>query len=295
MQEFGFKVFLFLIFLLRKMPKFLRRGIFSFLSKVLYVIGRKPNKVVESNLKFVFDDISNDEIKQIQKYSYYNMLLWGQSLIEHLDINKDEIKNKVEVENQEYFDKLRQENKKVIIISSHFGNMEVLSSYINMFITPLVQVARQSKNPRFDEFLTKSREKSGAKIVYRKGALKQLVRAMMKNEVVSLIIDQHVNKRNGIEVEFLGKKAYQTTSTATLARKFEAYIVPVAVFNQGEDKYKIKFYEPISPCKSDDEQADILKSSQDQADALSKIILEDKKQWFWLHKRFKGFYDEIYK
>lgn len=295
MQEFGFKVFLFLIFLLRKMPKFLRRGIFSFLSKVLYVIGRKPNKVVESNLKFVFDDISNDEIKQIQKYSYYNMLLWGQSLIEHLDINKDEIKNKVEVENQEYFDKLRQENKKVIIISSHFGNMEVLSSYINMFITPLVQVARQSKNPRFDEFLTKSREKSGSKIVYRKGALKQLVRAMMKNEVVSLIIDQHVNKRNGIEVEFLGKKAYQTTSTATLARKFEAYIVPVAVFNQGEDKYKIKFYEPISPCKSDDEQADILKSSQDQADALSKIILEDKKQWFWLHKRFKGFYDEIYK
>ena len=295
MNKIGFKLFVFAIFLLRKMPKFLRRIIFKTLSRILYLIGKKTNKIVEANLKLVFEDIDANEIQKIQKYSYYNMLLWGQSLVEHIDINPDDIYKMVEVENKDFFDQLKAENKKIIVISAHFGNMEVLGYYMNKFVTPMVQVARQSKNPDYDKFLVESREKTGGKIAFRKGALKQLVKALMKKKVVSLIIDQNINQKNGIEVEFLGKKAYQSTSSSTLARKFDAYVLPIAIFNQGEDKYKIKFYEAIAPIKTENEEDDLKKHSQLQADALSNIILEDKKQWFWLHKRFKGFYNEIYK
>ena len=39
-----------------------------------------------------------------------------------------------------------------------------------------------------------------------------------------------------------------------LARKFDAYIIPIAIFNQEDYKYKIKVYEPISPIKTDNEK-----------------------------------------
>ena len=56
----------------------------------------------------------------------------------------------------------------------------------------------------------------------------------------------------------------------------------------------MKIYDPIFPIKTDNEENDIKELSQLQANALSAIILEDKKQWFWSHKRFKSHYREIY-
>jgi KDO2-lipid IV(A) lauroyltransferase len=117
---------------------------------------------------------------------------------------------------------------------------------------------------------------------------------MMNKEAVSLLIDQNINSRDGEEVEFLGKKAYQTSSSAMLARKFDAYIIPIAIFNQDNYKYKIKVYEPITPLKTENEKEDLKNISQLEANAISAIINEDKKQWFWPHKRFKSHYKEIY-
>lgn len=294
-RKIVYKIFLGLVFILRKMPRFLRRGFFRLIANIAYILAIKTNKIIEANLNLVFDNkLSKKEIKDIQKYSYFNMILWVQTLIENLDITSNELKQNVEIENEEIITNLKRQEKAIILISAHYGNMEMLGTYINKFIMPLNQVARQSNFEEIDDFIVKAREKSGSKIVFRDGALKKLVKALKRKEAVSLIIDQNINSKDGEEVVFLGKKAYQSSSTATLARKFDAYIVPVAIFNQDNYKYKIKIYEPITPIISDNEKEDIKIISQLEANALSAIILEDKKQWFWPHKRFKSHYREIY-
>lgn len=277
------------------LPTKIRRGFFKAFSYFVFLIASRTNKIIKTNLDFVFDNkLNNDEVKEIQKYSYYNMTLWVQTMIEGLKFSNEYLKENVSVKNQEFIDNLIKENKKIIVISAHFGNMEMLSLYINKFITPLVQVARESNFKEIDKFVTEARQNSGSRIVYKDGALRYLVKALKKSEAVSLIIDQNINLNDGEEVEFLGKKASQTASPSILSRKFEAYIVPVAIFNKDNNKYEIKFYEPISPIITKNEKEDIKKSTQLQADAISKIILEDKKQWFWPHKRFKIFNREIY-
>lgn len=295
MKNLVYKIFLGLVFILRILPKIIRRNFFKFIAFLAYLFARKTNHVIESNLNLVFDNkLSKDEIKEIQKYSYFNMVLWVQTLIENLDITDEELKQIVSIENTHIIENLKKEGKPIILISAHFGNMEMLSTYLNKFVTPINQVARASNFKEVDEFIVKAREKSGSKIIFRDGALKKLVRALMKKEVISLIIDQNINDREGDEVEFLGKKANQTTSSASLARKFDAYIVPVAIFNQENYQYHIKIYEPIKPVKTENEKEDIKIISQLEANAISDIILEDKKQWFWPHKRFKSHYREIY-
>jgi len=287
---------LFLVFVkfMQLLPQKLRRGILFLLSRIVYLFAKKTNNIIKSNLKFVYEDISEEEIKRIQKYSYFNMTLWVLTLIENLKMSDEELKNSVEIENLEIFEKLKKENKPIILISAHFGNMEMLSSYLNRFVTPIMQVARESNFKSIDNFVVQSREKFGAKIVFRNGALKYLYKALKKKEVISLIIDQSINKKEGTEVEFLGKKCNQTTSTAAFARRFDAYLLPVAIFNQEDYKYKIKFYDYIEPINSENEEEDIKTLSQLQANAISAIINEDKKQWFWPHKRFKTHYKEIY-
>lgn len=295
MKKIVYRIFLIVVFILRKLPKSLRRGFFRFLSYCGYFFAKKTNRIVETNLNFIFNNsLSKNEIKKIQKYAYFNMLLWPQSLIENLDISDEELKKTVQIENADIILNLKKENKPIILISAHYGNIEMLSCYINRFITPLHQVARESNFEEIDEFIVKAREASGSKIIFRSGAIKKLVKALMKKETISLLIDQNINSKEGVEVDFLGKKAYQTASSATLARKFDAYIVPLAIFNQENYTYKIKIYEPIVPFKTDNEEDDIKKIAQLEANAISDIIKEDKKQWFWPHKRFKSHYREIY-
>ena len=295
MKKLVYKLFLLVVFILRKMPRFLRRAFFRFIATCGYLFAKGTNRIIETNLNFVFNNsLSRDEIKEIQKYSYFNMVLWVQSLIENLDVSDEELKRTVEIENEEILLNLKKENKPIILISAHYGNMEMLSCYMNKFVMPIHQVARESNFKEIDEFIVKAREASGSKIVFRDGALKKLVKAIMKKEAISLIIDQNINSRDGEEVDFLGKKAYQSASSASLARKFDAVIVPLAIFNKDEYKYKIKIYEPIIPVKTDNEKEDVKLISQLEANAISAIIYEDKKQWFWPHKRFKSHYREIY-
>ncbi|XPV69590.1 MAG: hypothetical protein ACNI25_03230 [Halarcobacter sp.] len=287
-------LFLSFVKLMQILPQKLRRAILLLFSKIVYLFAAKTNSIIKANLKFVYKDISEDDIKKIQKYSYFNITLWILSLIENPIISDDELKNSVEIENLEIFEKLKSENKPIILISAHFGNMEVLSSYLNRFITPIIQVARESNFKQIDNYIVKSRERFGAKIIFRAGALKHLYKALKRKEVISLIIDQSINSNEGIEVDLLGKKCNQTTSTAVFARKFDAYILPVAIFNQDDYKYKIKFYDYINPINSDNYDDDIKQLSQLQANVISAIINEDKKQWFWPHKRFKTHNKEIY-
>ena len=295
MKKIVYSLFLGLVFILRYMPKSFRRAFFRFIANMGYIFAKKTNKIIKTNLDFVYDNsLSNEEINQIQKYSYFNMVLWVQSLIENLDVTDEELKQTVQIENAYIIENLKKENKPLIFISAHYGNMEMLSHYINRFIIPVYQVARESNFQEIDQFIIKARESSGSKIIFKSGALKSLVKAMIKKEAVSLIIDQNINARDGEEVEFLGKKAYQTSSSAMLSRKFDAYIIPIAIFNQDNYKYKIKVYDPIAPIKTDDEKEDLKQISQLEANAISAIINKDKKQWFWPHKRFKSHYKEIY-
>ena len=295
MKKIVYKLFLVVVFILKNLPKSLRRAFFRFVANLGYIFAKKRNKIIETNLNFVFENsLSQNEIKDIKKYSYFNMVLWAQSLIENLDVTDEELKQTVQIENAHIIEDLKKQNRPIILISAHFGNIEMLSCYINRFVIPLNQVARESNFQEIDDFIVKSREASGSKIIFKSGALKKLIRAMMQKEAVSLLIDQNINSKDGEEVEFLGKTAYQTSSSALLARKFDAYIVPLAIFNQDDYKYKIKIYEPIIPIKTSNEDEDLKNISQLEANAISAIIKEDKKQWFWPHKRFKSHYREIY-
>ncbi|MGM0518984.1 MAG: lysophospholipid acyltransferase family protein [Campylobacterota bacterium] len=295
MSKIIYYIFLGFVSIQRKLPKKIRRAFFKIVAYLAYKFAFKTNRIIQANLKLVFDNkLPKNEIEQIKKYSYFNMTLWALSLIESFDMSDDELKKSVDIEGEEILTELKQNNEPIILISAHYGNMEILSSYLNRFVTNIYQVARKSNFKQMDDFIVKAREKSGSKIVFRDGAVKKLVKALMKKEVVSLIIDQNINSKAGTEVEFLGKKANQASTAALLSRKFGAKVVPVAIFNKENYKYKIKIYEPIKPIKTSDEQKDLKQLSQLHANAISDIILTDKKQWFWPHKRFKSHYREIY-
>ena len=70
MKKIVYKLFLLVVFILRNLPKSFLRAFFRFIAFLGYLFAKNTNRIIETNLNFVFENsLSKDEIQKIQKYS----------------------------------------------------------------------------------------------------------------------------------------------------------------------------------------------------------------------------------
>jgi len=278
---------IFLSKILMILPKKIRRSFFKSLAYITYLIYNKNKKVIEANLKYVYNNnIDKKKIKSIQKSCYKKLFLTILSIIENEFLSKKEIQKMVTFENKEYLDALK---KPFIFITPHLGNLDVLGVIIGEFFGKTTHVQQKIKNPYLFEYMKNQREKYGITFVEKHGAVKKLFRALKSGEVISLVIDQNINQKYATKVEFLGKPAYQTYTSSQLSIKFNIPILPVFIVGE-DDEYKVIFKKPIYP-----DGKTIEELNQLQADIMSEVIFEYPHEWFWCHKRFKNSNPSLYR
>ncbi len=278
------------------LPKPLQKGFVLALAKLAFFIDAKHKKVIRANLDFTIKDkMTPQHYRSVLKYCHKNLALVLLQVLRSSRISIKELEESVRFENREIIETALKEGKKIILISAHYGNWELGATAISALISSGTAIHKKMNDDYFEEYLMRSRTKFKMKMVEKRGAIKHLVKALREGSSVSVMIDQNIKEREGVLIDFLGKKATQTAAPAFLARKFDALIIPVLIHNRPEKENIITFYEPIITPKTDDEQADILHSTQEQADWLSQAIIEHPEPWFWCHKRFKATHEEIYR
>ena len=278
------------------LPKKLRKSFFLALASIAYYISAKSRRIVKQNLDFAFNNtLSDKEIKEITKYSLKNLLLNFLHLMEIRHISFEELQKKITIQNIEAIEKVHKEGRSVIYVTTHYSSWELGGTSIGAFIEPLGAVYRKMKDKNYENWVLESRSKFGNTNLEKTNVLKPLIRLIKEKKACGILIDTSMNKREGIDVEFMGKTISQTATPAYLARKFNSAIIPVTIRTDDEENYTLMIFDEIPVEKTEDEKADILKATQLQADWLSELITKEPKFWFWLHRRFKGEYPEVYK
>lgn len=290
-----FKLFLLLEKILMALPKNYRKSFFSALASLGYKISKKYRRISYANLDYAFDNkMSFQEKDDITKYSFKNLSFNFLHLMELRHMSKDELKNKITVQNIEAVQKVHNEGRAVIYVTTHYSSWELGGASIGAFIEPLVAVYKKLKNEAYEDWLLESRASFGNSNLEKSNVVKPLIRLIKEKKASGLLIDTNINKREGVKVQFMGKPIRQTSTPAYLARKFNAAIIPVTIRTDDEENYTLMLFDEIPVEKTDDAQADILKATQLQADWLSEIITKEPKFWFWLHRRWKSDNPEIY-
>ncbi|MFT7004716.1 MAG: KDO2-lipid IV(A) lauroyltransferase [Sulfurimonas sp.] len=292
----GFYSFLLLEKILMILPKRLRKSFFIFLGFLAYKLSKRYNKVIRQNLKFVYgEDIDEEFIQKIAKQSFKLLLLNFLYTMENRYYSVEELAKKVTFENEEILKKAQEQGRPIIFITSHYGAWEIAGSMLSALKEPLMIVYKKMNNKYFENYLLETRSKWKMTYLERAGATRGLLKRLRSGGAIALLIDTNVNKREAISVDFLGKKTSQIKTTAYFARKFNAIIIPTLSFTSDDENYTIKFYDEIITPKTDNEAEDIRVSTQMQTDWLSKEILKAPEPWFWLHRRFKDDYPEVYR
>ena len=187
------------------------------------------------------------------------------------------------IEGEEILKKIKEDNQKVIFISGHFSNFELMAMQIDKLELKIAAIYRPLNNSFLNPIMEKIRKKYICKNQIKKGigGLKELIKLNNEGYSTALMIDQRVSE--GIKSNFFGRKAFTTTIPAQLAKKFALPVVPIFIERIGNLKFKMKVFDPINFSKED--------SMENVTSRLNKIlenmILDNPNEWIWTHNRWK--------
>ena len=283
-------------FLLKVLPHSIERYLMKALGQFAYFISKKHQKIINNNLDLAFDKkLSPEEKKEIGVSAFINLVDTTFGIIKRDNMPKERVLQNITFENEEIVKKYQQEGKQFIFVTGHYGNWELLSQAIAIhFDLTLVGVGRELDSKVMDNVLKKNRERFNVEMVYKKGAMKGCIRAISQKKTIGILVDQHLHIDQSIVVDFFNHQANHTPIASILARKFNIDLIPAYISTSNYEQYVIKFYKPIKSLKTDNQEEDLKDMSISQAEIMEKVIRKNPKQWFWMHKRWKEFYNDMY-
>ena len=262
-----------------------------------YTISKKHQKIINTNLDIAFDKtLTKQEKKEYGISAFMNLLDATLGIISRDSMKKEDVLKNVTFEGEEIVKRYQDSDKKIIFVTGHQGNWELLSQAIAIrFEFTVVGVGRELDSKLMDKKLKENREKFNVEMVYKKGAMKGCIKALSQNKAIGILIDQSIRVNQSIEVDFFGHPATHTPLASILSRKFDIDLIPAFISTKDYINYNIKIYEPIKSIKTEHHDEDLKNLTQAQANAMERAIKAHPKEWFWMHKRWKNTNENIYK
>lgn len=120
-----------------------------------------------------------------------------------------------------------QEGHGVILATAHLGPWERLGAVLCEAGLPMMTVARESYDPRFDELYDELRERRGLRVLYRgaPGFVAALRRALRANQVVGIPMDLGGRGVRVQEVPFFGVQWPLARGPAELSKRTGAVLI----------------------------------------------------------------------
>ena len=265
------------------------------LARLAYAVSIKHQKIIDKNLDIAFSPtLDTARKKSIAIAAFMNLLDTVFGIMQRENMSDEEVIKNITFDGAEIIEAYQKEGKNFILVTGHYGNWELLSQAIALkFNLHLVGVGRKIDSQVMDEVLKKNREKFNVEMVYKKGAMKGCIKAINEEKVVGILTDQAIRKNQSIDVDFFGKRATHTPLASILSRKFGLDLVPAYISTDDYQHYRVTVYPPIKTLKTENQEKDLASLTQSQADVMQKVISKNPKQWFWMHRRWKGMKDAV--
>ena len=189
----------------------------------------------------------------------------------------------IQVEGKEYLDEIKSKNKKVVFISGHFNNFELMAMMIEKYGIDLSAIYRPLNNIFLNKTMEKIRIKYICKKQIKKGrsGTREIIENLKKGSSIALMIDQRV--REGSKVNFFGSLATTTTIPAQLVKKYKCDLVPIYIERRSKFHFKMYVSKPIKVGES----KTIEEITQFLNTVLEQMIVKNPLQWIWTHDRWK--------
>jgi len=275
-----------LVALMRVLPDPLVRACGTLLGLTFYTIDRAHRRIAEENLAAAFPVRSPAERQAIARktFAHFGRLLF--ELLKFSTLTPDAMLARVEFDGDERARLAYAQGRGVLFFTGHFGFWELHALVHALRLEPIGVLARALDNPRLNELLETIRQRTGNTVIYRQGTIRRVMRLLQAGHGVALLIDQHIQSRDAISVDFFQRPAATTSVLAALALRTGAPVVPVFALPLGRGRYRMIYEHPVEPPRADDEHA-LREFTQRCTDVLEMYVRKHPDIWLWMHRRWR--------
>jgi len=254
-------------------------------------VGKKFGKIIRSN-KIILKNLNiikeNSELKIDNEEKLVDDVFsnYGRILSDYVFLNKfkdGSLKKYVNIIGNNYLEDIKSKNKKVVFVSGHFNNFELMAMFIDAAGINLSAIYRPLNNIFLNKIMENIRLKYICKNQIKKGksGTREILNFLKKNFSVALMIDQRVTE--GIKSNLFGKPAFTTTIPAQIVKKYDCEIVPVYIERYDKIRFNLTISQPIKF----NNNLSIEDITLELNKILEKMILKNPSQWILTHNRWK--------
>ena len=274
--------------ILGNLPRKLSRALGSGIGSVAFHGLGRLRKVGLRNLQLAFPQKTDAGREEILRSVYRNL---GYLLAEFCQMPRytpEEASRFIRYEGLENYLNARDRGKGVLVLTGHLGAWELSSFYHSLMGYPMGMVIRRLDNPLVDAFVNRVRCLHGNRVIHKDDFARGLIASMRAGETVGILMDTNMTPPQGVFVPFFGVQACTASGMARIALKTGAAVVPgFLLWEEGEQKYVLRFGEEVAVTSTGDAEADALANTARFTAVIEGYIRQYPEQWLWMHRRWK--------
>ena len=260
-------------------------------SRLYFLLFQARRRILLENLTRAFPQMSRAQIRRIARDCAENLGAAFMEFLESSRLTREDILSRVALEGEEHFAAARARGKGVFLLSAHFGSWEIGAIRAGMIDGPISSVVRPLDNPLLEEELEHRRTRFGNRVIRKKNAAREILRAIRAKETVAILVDQNVVAEEAVFVPFFGRPAATTPSLALLQMKTDAAVVPVFTWPLGRGRYRLQFEKPILgeefAAAGAGREERVRRATARYMEVTEKAIRENPAAWLWMHNRWR--------
>lgn len=249
------------------------------------------NKVALANIRAVFPEKSDAEVKEIARGAWENL---GRTVAEyaHLktlfdyDYHNPDKPSRVEVSGIEHFIALKDDEKPGLIFSAHLGNWELPAICAAAYDLDTTAVFRAPNDPAIASVVHEIRSGAmGGLAAAKQGAAFAMQGVLEKGGHLGMLIDQHFTR--GVVVPFLGRPALTNPILGKFARRFECPVHGVRVIRLPDHRFRLELTPPLDLPRDAAGEIDVAGAMAMMTAVIDGWVREHPEQWLWMHRRWR--------
>jgi KDO2-lipid IV(A) lauroyltransferase len=254
------------------------------LGDLLWGILPRRRAIALQNLERSFGkERSPEELRRLGRRSFEHL---GMNLVEgcRYFLRPTEVMvSQVRVEGGNHLVAAAARGRGILVLTAHYGNWELLAAAHGLTGLPLSFVVRPLDNPVLDELVERFRRRTGAEMITKRRALREVLEALRRGRMVGILLDQNATRAEGVFVPFFGAPACTSKALAVIALRTGAPVVPVFLRRETDGRHCMDVGAPLIPPLDGDVSVYTAIFNQ----AIEAAIRRAPEQWFWMHARWR--------
>jgi Kdo2-lipid IVA lauroyltransferase/acyltransferase len=269
-----------LVFCCRILPWWTIKQLSKFTTFLLHDCIRIRRKTTSSNIARCFPNKTPQEHRTItrQCFHYYSDCLWETIKLSH--VSAEQMQQRVKIKDVDPVTNYLKQNKNVLIWSGHCGNLDSYPICGTYF--PTFTAYKKIKNPIFEKWVKKQREKFNAKTIPSHKIINFYKQQnQTQAHAMFLFSDQRPSPstRNIATIDFFSIPTTFTKGAFILAKRYKTPVIYASIKRIKLGHHEISFREiPSTPDGN---------TLQEAVKLLEQDIIAAPEAYFWMHKRFK--------